>query len=243
MNRTIKYIAILIRKIGLLFDQSSKFLERVSYNVYPFASLNKLDYLLSKYAPDLLSSSTFFIEAGANDGFKQSNTLFLEKIYGCKGILVEPSPSIFERLLQNRRENNIFENCALVSHSYREPYLELLQLGLMSIACKTTLLNVNQHKKNSTPHFRNKPYSFLAPAKTLDCILREHNIREVSLLSLDVEGSEMEVLNGIDFNYLSPRYILVETSSYDRVFEILSRHSYILIKKLSIHDYLFKKLP
>lgn len=66
-------------------------------------------------------------------------------------------------------------------------------------------------------------------------------MKHVDLFSLDVEGFEINVLNGIDFEELSIGYILIETSNIDSVKEILSRY-YKLIETLSKHDYLFKRI-
>ena len=46
----------------------------------------KLDTILDK-------DGGFFIEAGANDGFTQSNTYWLERFRGWHGLLVEPMQS------------------------------------------------------------------------------------------------------------------------------------------------------
>ena len=44
----------------------------------------------------------FFVEIGASDGIKYSNTLLLEKKYNWKGICVEPIPINFQLLCKNR---------------------------------------------------------------------------------------------------------------------------------------------
>ena len=43
-----------------------------------------------------------FVEAGANDGVSQSNTLLLERSHGWSGLLIEPVPSFAERCRRNR---------------------------------------------------------------------------------------------------------------------------------------------
>lgn len=45
----------------------------------------------------------FFLEAGALDGYYQSNTFFLERDLGWTGLLVEPNPVFFEALLARHR--------------------------------------------------------------------------------------------------------------------------------------------
>jgi len=50
----------------------------------------------------------------------------------------------------------------------------------------------------------------MVPARTLTSILDEVAMSPIDLLSLDVEGFEIEVLKGLDFVKHKPRYILVE---------------------------------
>ena len=64
----------------------------------------------------------FYIECGANDGIFQSNTLKLEKQYNWKGLLIEASPSGYEKCLINRSKENIILNNALVSFDYPDEF-------------------------------------------------------------------------------------------------------------------------
>ena len=58
----------------------------------PWTGLNGLqDKKVLKYLP---TAPGFFIEAGANDGLKQSNTFYLESRRGWRGLLVEPIPEL-----------------------------------------------------------------------------------------------------------------------------------------------------
>ena len=56
-------------------------------------SLNALDDKLAQY---LDFNNGYFVEAGANDGFKQSNTFYLENARGWKGALIEPIPELYQ---------------------------------------------------------------------------------------------------------------------------------------------------
>ncbi|KAK7005376.1 hypothetical protein SK128_013969, partial [Halocaridina rubra] len=56
----------------------------------------------------------FFIEAGAVDGEHFSNSLYFEKYLGWRGLLVEPFPGAFQKLLtKNRKAYSI--NAALAT--------------------------------------------------------------------------------------------------------------------------------
>jgi FkbM family methyltransferase len=83
-------------------------------------------------------------------------------------------------------------------------------------------------------------FKFAAIASTLNDIMIKYNSpNKIDFLSLDVEGAEIEVLNGIDFNNYTFKYILVESRSFDIIDLFLRSKNYKLIEKLGEHDYLF----
>ncbi|XP_068207548.1 uncharacterized protein [Palaemon carinicauda] len=60
---------------------------------------------------DKIEFSLTFLEAGAYDGEFLSNTLWLERQYGWRGILVEANPHFFEQLLLKRRKSWAINVC------------------------------------------------------------------------------------------------------------------------------------
>ena len=62
----------------------------------------------------------------------------------------------------------------------------------------------------------------------------------IDFLSLDVEGAELDVLNGIDFNNYNFKNILIETKNFDKIHNFLIKKNYIFIETMSYHDYLFQ---
>ncbi len=133
-----------------------------------------------------------FVEAGAHDGLFQSNTKILEDL-GWTGLLIEPSKSVYEQCKINR--TSFVENCALVSFDYQNP-----------------LISGNF---DGTPRSVVNPNSnIVSNARTLDSLLTEKNIKHVDFLSLDVEGYEIEVLKGINFDTTTFGFMLIEVN-YD----------------------------
>ena len=82
-------------------------------------------------------------------------------------------------------------------------------------------------------------YEVQVPFKTLSQILDDGGFTRIDLLSLDVEGCEARVLNGLDFSRHRPRFILIEARYREDVHTRLAEH-YELVEELSYHDLLYR---
>ena len=175
-----------------------------------------LDLKLKEY---LNTPNGFFIEAGANNGIDQNNTKIFEDLFGWTGLLVEPSISAYDICKQNR-PNSIVINAALSSKDDSEIVGDF-DGHLMS--------SINGKRRNNTNNL------VTIKTRTLTSILKEHNIKNVDFISLDVEGFEFDVLNGFDFNIWQPSYILIEINGDDKTIidPYLEQFGYKDIRNLS----------
>lgn len=191
-----------------------------------FRKFNALNQLDKKMLEFINYENGYFIECGANDGVDQSNTWYYEKILNWSGILIEPLKKQFKELKKNRSKKNKFFNLAL-SSSENENTLLVEDNDLMS---KASSYNNKKSKFNIVS----------VNSKTLTKILDEVSAPNlVDFFSLDVEGFEEQVIKGINFNKYNFKYFLVETKN-EEVINFLIKKNYVLIKKLSYHDLLFK---
>lgn len=217
-----------------------KIFEAVGSDRYSRPSLYQMDRKLEKYLP---KRGGFFIEAGANDGFTQSNTYYFEKFRGWQGILVEGIPELYRQCVIERPKSRVF-NCALVAADCTEPYITMKYANLMSIvegALKSKAADREHLNKGREVQKNSKivPYEVKVPTRTLTSILDECQVQDIDLLSLDVEGFELNVLKGLDFNKYRPKHILVEARFKPEIDEYICKF-YTQIDRLSIHDYLYR---
>ena len=85
-----------------------------------------------------------------------------------------------------------------------------------------------------------KNFEFTISAKSLDVILELSGApSSIDFLNIDVEGSEMSVLEGIDHTKWRFSKILIETRDFVKIEKYLESYQYNFITALSFHDYLF----
>jgi FkbM family methyltransferase len=208
-----------------------------------YYSLNSLDQKIEKY---LDFDEGYFVELGASNGIKQSNTLYFEVSRNWRGVLIEPVLHNFMKCKYYRSSENYFSCSACVSFEYKKNFVDLIYADLM-----TTPVNVESDLPSSEEHtalclekrYMDKEDSlvdFIAPAETLNAILTKAKApKNIDLLSLDVEGGELEVLKGVCFDDYQINNILCEIRNISKVEEYLSGYGYELQEKLSKHDYFF----
>lgn len=165
----------------------------------------KLDTIIGK-------RDGFFIEAGAHDGFTQSNTYWLERFRGWRGLLVEPMPEMAAEARLSRPEATVVQ-CALVPAGDPRTQIRMRFGDLMSMVDGAK--EADWPSLGTTLGWRD-PYEIDVDARSLSSILDEIGATEVDLLSLDTEGFEGPALQGLDLERHAPRYLLVEIHDRER---------------------------
>lgn len=135
----------------------------------------------------------FFIEIGASDGINLSNTYLLEKDFNWKGICVEPIPKNFDLLCQNR-PNSSCCNKAVYNTSNLDVVFDIANnFDLLSgISC-----HIDLHKKSVDI---NKTIISVSTISFQDLLEKYNAPLFIDYLSLDTEGSELEILKSVDLD-------------------------------------------
>jgi len=163
----------------------------------------------------------FFVEIGAYDGIEHSNTYLLEKEFGWTGILVEPNPE-FHAALRERRSSVLSTKAA-----YSKPG----KVDFVS-ASHGVLSGIAEHAfDDKHAELRREGGGVISvEAVTLNDLLKEHQApKTIDYISIDTEGSELEILTAFDFTAFDVRLFSIEHNFTPREREIdglLRRHGY-----------------
>lgn len=199
-------------------------------------AINGIDTHLDEF---LNYSDGIYVELGANDGVTQSNTLRLEKKRRWRGLLIEPYPENYMYCQFFRGKNNDVVCTACVDAEFTDKFVELQYSNLTTAMKESSQLGNDDNKLTYLKDYE-KPTTFGALASTLSSLLTKLDYPGIiDFLSVDVEGAEISVLNGINFSIHNFKYILIETSNFQEVNLLMFQNNYKLVKKISHHDYLF----
>lgn len=154
--------------------------------------------------------SGFFLEIGAHDGVSGSNCFHFENYMNWNGIAVEASANQYKFLHKNRKCHTMH---AAVSGKVQElEFFEIVEgltqmSGLSTENYAATLKTIENHGKSKIVKNRVKTI-------TVSDILKEQ--KSIDLLSIDVEGAEMEILQSVDFKKYEFRVISVENNQPEK---------------------------
>ena len=152
-------------------------------------------HIIENIWPDKIDG--YFVEVGALDGILHSNSYALEKI-GWSGVCIEPDPDRFSKLCNNRR-------CYCTNSPLYNVDGKVIKFWCMgSLSGIDDTLNRYRHKTK-------KAKSIQLVTSTLDSVLDDVNAPDfIEYLSIDTEGSELQVLEGVNLRTRIFGYITVE---------------------------------
>jgi len=172
---------------------------------------NEEDIILNLFK---LKRNGTFLDIGANDGVTLSNTFALANNYGWTGLLVEASPKAYERLLKNYELINgqiDFQNVAI---GKEDGFLDFYESGELLNKGDVALVSSGVKSELDRWASLNMPFEKLSVTMTtIKTMLERSRHFRFDLLSLDIEGMELDVLPQIDFDALGIKVAVIEWNS------------------------------
>lgn len=146
----------------------------------------------------------FFVEVGCIDGRRFSNTLTFEE-RGWKGMCVEAHAGYIESLKKNR-PNSIICHCA-AGEADEEVVFYANARGSLSTLDKRKEAHWQQ---NYAPYFSGFEEQQVKKVR-LSTLLDANRVTDIDILSLDIEGYEVEALKGLDLIRHRPKVMVIES--------------------------------
>jgi len=145
-------------------------------------------------SPQFMDKNHTYMEIGAHDGVRESNSRFYDLCLGWNGLLVEPHPKNYERTVQlrpNAHHLNVAPSC-------------------MSNATGTVAFPQHMFTSAQVNEAGSKLEIHCGP---LQHYLDALSIRHIDFWSLDVEGEELHVLETVDFDKMQIDVIIAESDN------------------------------
>lgn len=181
----------------------------------------------------------FFVEFGATNGVKLSNSYLLEKEFGWSGILAEPARGWHEELYKNRRA--AIESCCVWEESGKQLDFNETMEGEFSTIDRFSSSDVHSE-------IRRHGNNYIVESISLNDLLGKHSAPHlIDYLSVDTEGSEFSILSHFDFSKYDIRIITVEhnyTSDRDKIYNLLLGKGFVrMFENFSRWDDWYVKSP
>ena len=177
----------------------------------------------------------YYVEFGATDGYNLSNTYLLEKQFGWDGILVEPARVYHSALRKNRNSHIDFRCVAGVGSESRVQFVES---SVPELSTMKDYVVSDFHKK-----IRIKKAKCTYSVKTVslvDLLCHWQAPTVIDYLSIDTEGSELEILLYFNFDMYDISVITCEhnySENRDKLYKLLVDNGYTrILDNISMFD-------
>ncbi len=169
-----------------------------------------------------------FVEVGAHDGAADSSqTWHLEQL-GWRGILVEPQSSLAEKLKVNRPTATVIQAACCGVGASESATFYLAEISGFS--------GLQEHVDDQGIQYTGTETVML---RTLDDIIEEASLSvPLRFVSIDTEGTELEVLKGFTLEKNRPELVLIEDKMHDfSKHRHMVTHGYRLVKRTFMNNW------
>jgi FkbM family methyltransferase len=176
------------------------------------------------------------VEVGGYDGVTGSNTYYFEKL-GWRCLLIEPMPDFCRRIRENR-------HCDVVEMAASNTTGEAVFYVADSVETLSTMEAETQRLDRINKQGGRELKKITVKTARLTDILLSKGMKDIDFLTIDVEGHEMAVLQGLSFDIISPRIVIIESNPdgfNNEVTDFMKSASYVRFKITRCNDWFAKK--
>jgi len=188
---------------------------RIAQKLRWWVNRNRPKKSYSQCGEDLIMDSMFgslgikrpsYMDIGAYDPYEISNTyLFYRR--GSRGVCIEPNPVRFRRIQRARRGDTCFNMGVGPETKAAMDFFIMSQETLSTFSA--------EEARRVATYGRNRIKKTLQiPVIALPDLIAKHHLQAPDFLSIDLEGSELAVLQTLDLKTWRPKAFCVETLTY-----------------------------
>ena len=205
-----------------------------------FSQWKQDEYIYNNFFKDK-NVPGFFLEIGADDGVRFSNCKFFEDTLNWNGIAIEARKEAYDNLVTNWKCICLHSILSDIEENTQFLDIKGYGLGLSGLVNKYDprhVARINQEIQN--PNNKGQQTIDVKTDK-LNNILDKYNVKYIDFLSIDTEGSELDILRTVDFNKYYINVITIEDNYNDKeLMEFFISRNYSFIKQIRC-DKIFKK--
>jgi len=197
-----------------------------------------VDEILREYFPDPEYKGVFF-DVGSYEPITINNSYHFEK-NGWECYCFEANTSLIPLLKENRK--NVF-NYAISNTNKDAVTFNVVTLNHVSpgwAASYSAITVSDTYKQIFGFHPEAIVTQITVPQRTLDTIIETEisDLKKIDLMSLDIEGGELDCLYGLNLNKFPPSVIVIENVAGDpEINSYLSRFGYTLDRQTDYNQY------
>ena len=183
-------------------------------------------------------SHGYCVEIGAYDGRTGSASYPFER-QGWSCLLVEPIPALVQRIREQRACTVV--NCAVSNQEGEATFFVAEQAEEMST------LDLTPDRREWITQVGGAVKEITVRTTTLDSLLAEAAFPEIQFITIDVEGHELEVLEGFTLEAHRPRIVIIEDNAASedprasggdpRVGRHMAEHGYVHFRRTGVNEW------
>jgi FkbM family methyltransferase len=169
-----------------------------------------------------------FLDVGCASPIANSNTYYLEKHLGWRGIAVDALPD-YAAAWQRKRPGSRFFNYLIADHI--DPHASFYRAEFRGISSSEKDIKGPGGEPVKTEEIH-------VPMTTLTKLLDDSGVSKIDFMSMDIEGAEPPALAGFDIDRFKPELACIESkpANRDKIIQYFTTHGYRRLERYLEYD-------